>query len=150
MAGFRAAATASWWVMSRPRRRMAGPIALLRRRRPHHDRRGKRRIELDVGAAELRRRRKAWRAPKPYATRGVLAKFARSVSSASEWRGHGLKSDRRSARGCNRHLGRLQLGRVRGPARDCIVADARSQANIGRAARTQQVLRHTPQLLGTA
>ncbi|MEO8316651.1 MAG: dihydroxy-acid dehydratase, partial [Pseudomonadota bacterium] len=43
----------------------------------------KRRIEVDLTAAELARRRKAWRAPKPYAQRGVLAKYARSVSSAS-------------------------------------------------------------------
>ncbi len=43
----------------------------------------KRRIEVTLSAAELKRRRKAWRAPRPYATRGVLAKYARSVSSAS-------------------------------------------------------------------
>jgi dihydroxy-acid dehydratase len=61
-----------------------GPIALLRNGDRITIDTVSRRIELDVGAAELRRRRKAWRAPKPYATRGVLAKFARSVSSASE------------------------------------------------------------------
>jgi dihydroxy-acid dehydratase len=61
-----------------------GPIALLRNGDRITIDTVKRRIELDVAAAELRRRRKAWRAPKPYATRGVLAKFARSVSSASE------------------------------------------------------------------
>ncbi len=43
----------------------------------------KRRIEVTLSAAELKRRRKAWRAPRAYATRGVLAKYARSVSSAS-------------------------------------------------------------------
>jgi dihydroxy-acid dehydratase len=43
-----------------------------------------RRIDIDVSGAELRRRKKAWKAPKPYATRGVLAKFASVVSSASE------------------------------------------------------------------
>jgi dihydroxy-acid dehydratase len=41
------------------------------------------RIEVALSAAELKRRRKLWKAPKPYATRGVLAKYARSVSSAS-------------------------------------------------------------------
>jgi dihydroxy-acid dehydratase len=61
-----------------------GPIALLRNGDRITIDTVKLRIELDVAAAELRRRRKAWRAPKPYATRGVLAKFARSVSSASE------------------------------------------------------------------
>jgi dihydroxy-acid dehydratase len=38
---------------------------------------------LHVAAAELKRRRKAWVAPKPYARRGVLAKYAKQVSSAS-------------------------------------------------------------------
>jgi dihydroxy-acid dehydratase len=40
-------------------------------------------MEVELTAAELKRRRKAWRAPKPYATRGVLARYARTVSSAS-------------------------------------------------------------------
>jgi dihydroxy-acid dehydratase len=44
----------------------------------------KRRIEVEVSAAEMKRRRKAWRPRAPYATAGVLAKYARSVSSASE------------------------------------------------------------------
>ena len=42
-----------------------------------------REISLDVPAAELDARRAAWRAPAPYATRGVLAKYAGLVSSAS-------------------------------------------------------------------
>jgi len=36
-----------------------------------------------VSAAELKRRAAKWRAPKPYAERGVLAKYAREVTSAS-------------------------------------------------------------------
>ncbi|SHK18982.1 dihydroxy-acid dehydratase [Marinobacter antarcticus] len=40
-------------------------------------------IELDVSAQELERRRAAWVAPQPRFTRGVLAKYARTVSSAS-------------------------------------------------------------------
>ena len=44
----------------------------------------KRVIDLDVPAAELERRRKAWTAPPPKATRGVLARYIRSVRSASE------------------------------------------------------------------
>jgi dihydroxy-acid dehydratase len=42
------------------------------------------RIELDVSSEELERRRESWVAPPPRYTRGVLAKFARTVSSASE------------------------------------------------------------------
>jgi dihydroxy-acid dehydratase len=42
-----------------------------------------REITLHVGAAELKRRRKSWAPPKPYARRGALAKYAKQVSSAS-------------------------------------------------------------------
>ncbi|HEA52272.1 dihydroxy-acid dehydratase [Marinobacter antarcticus] len=40
-------------------------------------------IELDVSTQELERRSQAWVAPQPRFTRGVLAKYARTVSSAS-------------------------------------------------------------------
>ena len=43
----------------------------------------KREIGADVSAAELRRRRAAWKPRKPYATTGVLAKYAHLVGSAS-------------------------------------------------------------------
>ncbi len=66
-----------------PEAALGGPIGLLR----NGDRiiidAVKRRMEVELTAAELKRRRKAWRAPKPYATRGVLARYARTVSSAS-------------------------------------------------------------------
>jgi len=42
-----------------------------------------RRIDLEVPAAELASRLKAWSAPPPRATGGVLAKYAKLVSSAS-------------------------------------------------------------------
>jgi len=42
------------------------------------------RIEIEVAADEVARRLKAWKAPEPRATRGVLAKYARLVSSASQ------------------------------------------------------------------
>lgn len=42
-----------------------------------------REIRLGVADAVLGQRRKIWKAPAPYARRGVLAKYARSVSSAS-------------------------------------------------------------------
>lgn len=41
-------------------------------------------IELQVEATELERRKNNWEQPAPYATRGLLAKYARLVSSASE------------------------------------------------------------------
>ena len=41
-------------------------------------------ISLDVSAAELKRRRAAWRAPKPRYRRGVLAKYAQQVGPASQ------------------------------------------------------------------
>jgi dihydroxy-acid dehydratase len=40
-------------------------------------------LQVDLSDAELARRRAAWRRPPPRYTRGVLAKFARNVSSAS-------------------------------------------------------------------
>jgi dihydroxy-acid dehydratase len=43
----------------------------------------RREITLHVSAAELKRRRKSWVPPKPYARRGALAKYAKQVSSAS-------------------------------------------------------------------
>jgi dihydroxy-acid dehydratase len=43
----------------------------------------RREISLHVDASELEARRRAWKAPRPYATRGVLAKYAQLVSSAS-------------------------------------------------------------------
>ena len=40
-------------------------------------------IQLNVSDAELAKRRASWRQPAPRYTRGVLAKYARLVSSAS-------------------------------------------------------------------
>ncbi len=40
-------------------------------------------LSLNVPEAEIQRRRAAWRSPPPRFTRGVLAKYARAVSSAS-------------------------------------------------------------------
>ena len=44
----------------------------------------KRLIQLNVSAKELATRRKKWRAPKPRYKDGILAEYARHVSSASE------------------------------------------------------------------
>ncbi|MFM8480598.1 MAG: dihydroxy-acid dehydratase [Gammaproteobacteria bacterium] len=67
-----------------PEAMTGGPIALIRNGDQITIDAVSRRIDIDVSGAELRRRKKAWKAPKPYATRGVLAKFASVVSSASE------------------------------------------------------------------
>jgi dihydroxy-acid dehydratase len=66
-----------------PEAALGGPIGLLR----DGDRIAidavKRTLEIDLSAAELKRRRAKWKPRKPYATHGVLAKYARIVSSAS-------------------------------------------------------------------
>ncbi|MBI4585606.1 MAG: dihydroxy-acid dehydratase [Planctomycetes bacterium] len=43
-----------------------------------------RRLDVELSAAELKKRLKAWKPPKPRYTSGVLAKYARHVGSASE------------------------------------------------------------------
>ena len=44
----------------------------------------KRELTLEISAKEFSARRKSWKAPKPRYTRGVLAKYAAHVTSASE------------------------------------------------------------------
>jgi dihydroxy-acid dehydratase len=60
-----------------------GPLALVR----NGDRividAEKRELTLALSAAELKSRRRAWKLPKPRYTRGVLAKYASAVTSAS-------------------------------------------------------------------
>jgi dihydroxy-acid dehydratase len=67
-----------------PEAAVGGPIALIRTGDAISIDAARREITLHVSAAELKRRRKAWKAPKPYARRGVLAKYAKSVTSASQ------------------------------------------------------------------
>ena len=62
---------------------VGGPIAQVKDGDPITIDAEKRQINLEISADELRRRRKAWKAPKPRYTRGVLAKYASAVSSAS-------------------------------------------------------------------
>ena len=66
-----------------PEAALGGPIGLLRDGDAIAIDAVKRTLELKLSAAELSRRRAKWKAPKPYATQGVLAKYARNVSSAS-------------------------------------------------------------------
>jgi dihydroxy-acid dehydratase len=66
-----------------PEAALGGPIGLLRDGDEIAIDAVKRTLEIKLSAAELRKRRANWKAPKPYATQGVLAKYARIVSSAS-------------------------------------------------------------------
>jgi dihydroxy-acid dehydratase len=66
-----------------PEAALGGPIGLLRDGDEIAIDAVKRSLEIKLSAAELRKRRAKWKAPKPYATQGVLAKYARIVSSAS-------------------------------------------------------------------
>ena len=66
-----------------PEAALGGPLGLVKNGDEITIDAERREIQLHVSAAELKRRRKAWRAPKPYARRGALAKYAKQVSSAS-------------------------------------------------------------------
>jgi dihydroxy-acid dehydratase len=66
-----------------PEAAVGGPLALVKTGDEITIDAERREITLHVAQGELRRRRKAWKAPKPYATRGILAKYAKQVSSAS-------------------------------------------------------------------
>ena len=67
-----------------PEAAVGGPIGLLRNGDIVTIDAVKRTIHAEISAAELRRRRAAWKPRKPYATAGVLAKYAFLVGSASE------------------------------------------------------------------
>jgi dihydroxy-acid dehydratase len=67
-----------------PEAQEGGPIALVRDGDPITIDAKKRTIDLDVPPDELARRRAAWTAPPLKAARGVLARYLRSVRSASE------------------------------------------------------------------
>ncbi len=66
-----------------PEAALGGPIALVETGDIITIDAERREITVNLSAAELKRRRKSWVAPKPYARRGALAKYARQVSSAS-------------------------------------------------------------------
>ena len=67
-----------------PEAQEGGPIALVRDGDRIAIDAKKRSVDLEVAADELARRRAAWSAPPTKATRGVLARYVRSVRSASE------------------------------------------------------------------
>jgi dihydroxy-acid dehydratase len=66
-----------------PEAYVGGPLALVKNGDPITIDADKRQMNLEVPAAELKKRRKAWKAPTPRYTRGVLAKYASAVTSAS-------------------------------------------------------------------
>ncbi|HUF74016.1 MAG TPA: dihydroxy-acid dehydratase [Gammaproteobacteria bacterium] len=66
-----------------PEAAVGGPIALIEDGDAITIDAVERRIDLGVDEAELERRRRAWTPPTPVATRGLLAKYARLVGSAS-------------------------------------------------------------------
>ena len=67
-----------------PEAAVGGPIALVREGDMITIDAPQRLLQLEVDEAEIEGRRKAWKPPEPRVARGVLAKYARLVSSASE------------------------------------------------------------------
>ncbi len=67
-----------------PEAYVGGPIAVLKNGDRITIDAKKRRIDVDLPAEVLAERLKAWKQPKPHYTRGVLAKYAATVVSASE------------------------------------------------------------------
>jgi dihydroxy-acid dehydratase len=66
-----------------PEAYVGGPLALVKNGDLITIDAEKRQLNLEIPAAELNKRRKAWKGPKPRYTRGVLAKYASAVTSAS-------------------------------------------------------------------
>jgi dihydroxy-acid dehydratase len=66
-----------------PEAAVGGPLALLKTGDAITIDAERREISVQLSAAQLRRRRSAWKPPKPYARRGALAKYAKCVSSAT-------------------------------------------------------------------
>ena len=67
-----------------PEAAVGGPIAALRNGDIVVLDIKKRRLDVELSAAELKRRLRKWKAPAPRYKSGVMAKYARTVSSASE------------------------------------------------------------------
>jgi dihydroxy-acid dehydratase len=67
-----------------PEAHVGGPLAIVKNGDPITIDAEKRTLTLGIPQKEIAARLKKWKAPKPRYTRGVLAKYAASVSSASE------------------------------------------------------------------
>jgi dihydroxy-acid dehydratase len=66
-----------------PEAAVGGPLALVKNGDEITINAEKREMNLHISQAEMKKRKKAWKAPKQRYTRGVLAKYAKQVSSAS-------------------------------------------------------------------
>ncbi len=66
-----------------PEAAVGGPLAVVRKGDPISIDAETNEINLDIPAKELKARLRAWKKPKPRETRGVLAKYAKLVTSAS-------------------------------------------------------------------
>lgn len=66
-----------------PEAAVGGPLALVKNGDEITINAEKREMNLHISQAEMNKRKKAWKAPKQRYTRGVLAKYAKQVSSAS-------------------------------------------------------------------
>jgi len=67
-----------------PEAQAGGPIAVIKNGDPITIDAEKRKITLDIPDKELEKRLREWKKPKPRYTKGVLAKYASHVTSASE------------------------------------------------------------------
>ena len=67
-----------------PEAALGGPIAVVRNGDPITIDAEARTISVNISATELKARLAKWKAPKPVYTRGVLAKYAKLVSTASK------------------------------------------------------------------
>ena len=67
-----------------PEAQLGGPLAVVKNGDPIRIDAEKRAITLDISEKELDARLRKWKQPKPRYTRGVLAKYAATVASASE------------------------------------------------------------------
>jgi dihydroxy-acid dehydratase len=66
-----------------PEAAVGGPIAAIKNGDQITFDIGKRRLDVALSASEFKSRLKKWKAPKPRFTRGVMAKYAKTVSSAA-------------------------------------------------------------------
>jgi dihydroxy-acid dehydratase len=67
-----------------PEAAVGGPLALLKNGDEITIDAVKREVNVKLSASELKKRAAAWKPPRPRYKRGVLAKYARLVSSASQ------------------------------------------------------------------
>jgi dihydroxy-acid dehydratase len=67
-----------------PEAALGGPLAIVKNGDPISIDAEKRAVNLDIPKTEIETRLKKWKAPAAKVTRGVLAKYARSVQTASQ------------------------------------------------------------------